>query len=124
VRLEVASQGTELTWYSLEDIAGQSSTGQPATSEAFEGLFLSWGRSVTLKRVPFAMLDLSPIIQSDASSKYPDLVVRGETSFTEQIYARIRKLRALESVVGMLNELTTEQQETFEAAVKRRTLFK
>jgi hypothetical protein len=36
----------------------------------------------------------------------------------------IEKLNALESVFGMLNELTPEQRESFEKAVKRRPLFK
>ena len=36
----------------------------------------------------------------------------------------IEKLNVLESVSGMLNELTTEQIETFEKSVKRRPFFK
>lgn len=36
----------------------------------------------------------------------------------------MEKLNALEAVFGMLNELTSEQRESFERAVKRRTLFK
>ena len=36
----------------------------------------------------------------------------------------IEKLNVLESVSGMLNELTTEQIETFEKSVKKRLFFK
>lgn len=36
----------------------------------------------------------------------------------------LEKLDALESVFGMLNELTPEQREAFEEAVKRRPFFK
>jgi len=36
----------------------------------------------------------------------------------------MEKLNVLESVSGMLNELTTEQIETFEKSVKRRPFFK
>lgn len=36
----------------------------------------------------------------------------------------LEKLNALDAVFGMLNELTPEQRETFEEAVKRRPLFK
>ncbi len=36
----------------------------------------------------------------------------------------IEKINALESVAGLLNELTSEEIEIFEAAVKRRRLFK
>jgi len=36
----------------------------------------------------------------------------------------LEKLDALENVFGMLNELTPEQREAFEEAVKRRPLFK
>jgi len=35
----------------------------------------------------------------------------------------IEKLNALDAVFGMLNELTPEQREAFEKAVKRRPLF-
>lgn len=36
----------------------------------------------------------------------------------------LEKLEALESVFGMLNELTPEQREVFDEAVKRRPLFR
>ena len=36
----------------------------------------------------------------------------------------IEKINALEAVSGLLDELTHEQREIFEAAVKRRPLFR
>jgi len=39
-------------------------------------------------------------------------------------HRKIEKLRALESVFGMLDELSSEQLEVFEGAVKRRPLFR
>ena len=42
----------------------------------------------------------------------------------EEFTKRIRKIMALEAMSGILDELTPEQLEAFEAAVKRRPLFK
>ena len=42
----------------------------------------------------------------------------------EELTKRIRKIMALEAMSGILDELTPEQLEAFEAAVKRRPLFK
>lgn len=42
----------------------------------------------------------------------------------DMLTERIRKLMALEAMSGILDELTPEQLEAFEAAVKRRPLFR
>ncbi|MDO8137234.1 MAG: hypothetical protein Q6354_06295 [Candidatus Brocadiales bacterium] len=46
-----------------------------------------------------------------------------ECSFLSEIAARRGKIKALESVAGMLTELTKEQIKIFEEAVRRRPLF-
>ncbi len=42
----------------------------------------------------------------------------------QEIEKRIEKMRAIETVFGMLNDLTKEQLETFETSIKRRPFFK
>ncbi|GEM_PF-5326126 len=37
---------------------------------------------------------------------------------------KVEKIHAIESVFGLLNDLTADQLETFEKAIKRRPLFK
>jgi len=53
------------------------------------------------------------------------LPLRQLTSITDdELTRRIQKILLIEAVSGMLNELTPAQTESFEAAVKRRELFK
>lgn len=54
---------------------------------------------------------------------YPLLVQVFEVQDWERMEKITEKLNALEGVFGMLNELTPEQREAFEKAVKRRPLF-
>lgn len=42
----------------------------------------------------------------------------------EELITRIEKIMLIEATTGILNELSPEQTESFEAATKRRELFK
>jgi len=48
---------------------------------------------------------------------------KSETVFTDELIRQTAQIQALERVSGMLNELTAEQMEVFEQAVKRRPFF-
>jgi hypothetical protein len=120
--LEVTTPDTEPGGYSSEDIFEPSSAAQPAGTESFGELSFYWMRNLKTSVLPLP--DLSSIIRSDASSKYPSLEVIRKTFFTKQLSAQVRKLRALKGILGMLNELTPEQLKIFETAVERRAFFK
>lgn len=72
----------------------------------------------------FTPQDLSQILQVDSSSIYPSFELKKETVVIDEFFRKIKKLKVLEDVSGMLNELTSEQIKIFEAAVKRGPLFK
>jgi hypothetical protein len=82
--------------------------------------------SSRFRRKPFFGYQIiSPIIQYDSSSKYPFLDFEEiETVFIDEFFSRIAKLKALDDVFGMLNELTPKQIKIFEKSISRRHLFK
>ena len=59
------------------------------------------------------------------SYRREDNLPREQTSISEDEFnMRMRKIMALEAMSGILDDLTPEQLEAFEASVKRRPLFK
>jgi hypothetical protein len=46
-----------------------------------------------------------------------------ETVLSEEYYRKVRQLKALEDIAGLLNDLSLEEMKIFEEAVKRRPLF-
>jgi len=64
------------------------------------------------------------VVERENLPMHPVPVQMFEVQDWERMKKIIETLNALEAAFGMLNELTPEQREAFEKAVKRRPLFK
>lgn len=63
-------------------------------------------------------------ILNDISEILKEIPVEKMEISDEELHKRIKKIIAVESIAGMLNELTSEQRIIFEEEIKRRPLFK
>lgn len=115
---ELTSPDVKPEFYPPQDVSVSSSRQEISVSE-----FLIF-RKKPFEKPFFTLQNLSPIMQIDSSSMYPFFGLKNETALTDEFFRKIEKLKVLEDVSGMLNELTSEQMKIFETAVKRRPLFK
>jgi len=116
---EIISLDIRPTLYPPQDIFTSSSVEGISIGKAFGGQHL-----IVKKEPYYYFQNLYPLIQYDSSSRdYPLLEFKIETAPVENFYRRIRIIRVLEDVSGMLNDLSSEQMKTFEETVKRRAFF-
>src|SRR3989338_855771 len=108
----------------FQDVFESSSIRKTSTSGIFSNLLLV-SREKPFERRSFTPQNLLPILQIDySSSLYGFFESKNETALTEEFFRKMEKIKVLENVSGMLNELTAEQMEIFEVVVKRRPFFK
>jgi hypothetical protein len=110
----------KLESHSYQDFFISSSTEEISTDEAYADILANFRRKLF-----FGYQNISPIIKYDLSSKFPLLRFDEiETVPTSELFSRIAKIKALDDVFGMLNDLSPKQKKIFEKAIKRRRFFK
>jgi len=108
----------------FEDASFSSSREEIGASEVWDKPSLT-SREIYHYKSIAGILNLWPILLIDYSSSiYGSFESRSETALTDEVFRKLRQKEILENVSGMLNELNPVQMEIFEAAVKRRPLFK
>lgn len=119
---EITSQNLKLEFYPFQDVFLNNSRQEISMHEILDRFLIFWEKS--FKRLFFTIPNLLPILQIDSSSIYRFLEFKNETVLTEEFFRKVKQLKILEDVSGMLNELNSEQMEIFEISVKRRPFFK
>jgi hypothetical protein len=117
---ETFSPNIKLEAYSYKDFFINSSIEEITPDEIYADI-----PSISRRKSFFSYQNISPIMKYDLSSKFPLLLFDEiETVSTSELFSRIAKIKALEDVFGILNDLNHKQKKIFEKAIKRRRLFK
>ncbi len=118
---KMTKNSTEKTWKVSENLTNSYSTLEPPTIKEIlsriSKIVDELAEQPHFKKVdkPNLMKRLAALVE-----KYPEHVL----SLTDDEFAqRIEKMMVIELVAGMLQELTPEEMESFDEAVKRRGFF-
>jgi c-di-AMP phosphodiesterase-like protein len=121
---EVTSDDFQTGFYYIQDTFANSSLDKNNLSSILKKWLLNI-KNKDYKKSTFYIPNIKYIIDMDFSSSIcTSYDVENDTTLSEEYYRKTEQIKALEDVAGILNDLTPEQINIFEEAVKRRPLFK